>query len=76
MMSEIHDLRHSYASILASAGKSLIVIGQLLGHSNPSTTARYSHLYDDPLREATESVGAILSGKPSAKIIKLEKARI
>ena len=52
----IHDLRHTYASILASAGQSLPVIGALLGHTQPATTARYSHLFDDPLREATERV--------------------
>jgi integrase len=46
----VHDLRHTYASVLASAGLSLPVIGALLGHSNPTTTARYSHLFDDPLR--------------------------
>jgi len=53
----IHDLRHTYASVLASAGLSLPVIGALLGHTQPSTTARYAHLRDDPLREATEQVG-------------------
>jgi integrase len=58
----IHDLRHTYASILVSGGLSLPVIGALLGHSQPSTTARYSHLMDKPLREATEKVGAIVSG--------------
>lgn len=58
----IHDLRHTYASVLASAGLSLPVIGALLGHSQPATTARYSHLMDDPLRQATERVGAIVSG--------------
>ncbi len=57
----IHDLRHTYASILASAGMSLPVIGALLGHTQPNTTARYSHLFDDPLREATERVGALVS---------------
>jgi integrase len=71
----IHDLRHTYASILASAGLSLPIIGRLLGHSNPSTTARYAHLYDDPLREATERVGAILSGRPSAEVIPLRGTR-
>jgi integrase len=68
----IHDLRHSHASALASAGFSLPVIGALLGHSQPATTARYSHLFDDPLREATERVGAILSGKPAADIVPLK----
>jgi integrase len=58
----VHDLRHSYASILASAGLSLPVIGALLAHTQPGTTARYAHLFDDPLRAATERVGAIVTG--------------
>jgi integrase len=63
----IHDLRHTYASILASAGLSLPVIGALLGHTQPNTTARYSHLFDDPLREATERVGALLDAVQSRR---------
>lgn len=58
----IHDLRHSHASILASAGLSLPVIGALLGHSQPATTARYAHLMDDPLWAATERVAAVVAG--------------
>lgn len=58
----IHDLRHSYASVLASEGLSLPIIGALLGHTQPQTTARYAHLFDDPLRAATERVGALVSG--------------
>jgi integrase len=57
----VHDLRHSYASILASANLSLPVIGALLGHTQAQTTARYAHLFNDPLRAATERVGAIVS---------------
>jgi integrase len=57
----IHDLRHTYASILASHGLSLPIIGALLGHTQPQTTARYAHLLDDPLRAATERVGALVS---------------
>ena len=64
----VHDLRHSYASILASAGLSLPVIGALLGHSQPGTTARYAHLLDDPLRVATERVGAIVTGNSDGKL--------
>ena len=56
----IHDLRHSYASILASSGLSLPIIGALLGHTQQSTTARYSHLFDHSLREATERVSSML----------------
>jgi integrase len=56
----LHDLRHSFASTLASGGASLPLIGALLGHSNPSTTHRYAHLFDDPQRAAVERVGAIV----------------
>ena len=58
----LHDLRHSYASVLASVGLSLPIVGALLGHTQPRTTARYAHLYDDVLRAATERVGAIVTG--------------
>lgn len=58
----LHDLRHSYASILASSGLSLPIIGALLGHTQAATTARYAHLLDDPLRAATERAGAIVMG--------------
>jgi integrase len=68
----IHDLRHSYASHLASAGIGLHTIGALLGHSNPMTTHRYAHLMDDPLRQATERAGAIIEGKPMAEIVPLK----
>ena len=53
----IHDLRHTHASILASSGFSLPIIGELLGHTQAATTHRYTHLFDDPLREATDRVG-------------------
>jgi integrase len=65
----IHDLRHSYASTLVGAGFSLPVIGALLGHSQPKTTARYAHLFDDPLRKATERAGAILAPKAKASSV-------
>jgi integrase len=59
----VHDLRHSFASTLASTGVSLPTIGALLGHTQPGTTARYAHLFDDALRAATEKVGAIIAGR-------------
>lgn len=58
----IHDLRHTYASVLIGTGLSLAIVGKLLGHSQPQTTARYAHLADDPLREATERAAAIIAG--------------
>lgn len=53
----LHDLRHSFASMAVSGGASLPIIGALLGHTNSSTTQRYAHLSDDPLRVASEAVG-------------------
>jgi integrase len=57
----IHDLRHSFASILVSAGASLPLIGQMLGHTQVQTTQRYAHLFDDPMRNAAETVGEVIS---------------
>lgn len=67
----LHDLRHTYASVLASAGLSLPVIGALLGHTQAATTHRYAHLFDDPLRAATERAAAIVTGKPAAEVIEI-----
>jgi integrase len=74
----IHDLRHSYASHLASAGIGLHTIGALLGHSTPTTTHRYAHLFDDPLRAATEKVGVIVTtaGKSIKPPIKLKRGGV
>jgi integrase len=52
----LHDLRHSYASVAAGAGFGLPIIGKLLGHTQPTTTARYSHLADDPVRRASIAI--------------------
>lgn len=58
----VHDLRHTHASILVNMGLSLPIIGALLGHTQAATTHRYAHLMDDPLRAATERLGAIVTG--------------
>jgi integrase len=71
----IHDLRHTAASILASSGASLPLIGQLLGHTQVATTQRYAHLFDDAQRAAVERLGAAVGGGPSAEIIDLKGKR-
>ena len=53
----IHDLRHSFASVAAASGASLQMIGKLLGHTNPQTTARYAHLADQPVQSLNDEVG-------------------
>ncbi len=57
----LHDLRHSFASFAVSGGASLPIIGALLGHSDASTTHRYAHLHDDPVRAASEAAAATIS---------------
>lgn len=57
----IHDLRHSFAAVGAGLGLSLHMIGELLGHSQPRTTARYAHLAADPMHDAADQIGNRLS---------------
>jgi integrase len=73
----LHDLRHTFASILASSGLSLPIIGALLGHTQAQTTARYTHLFDDPLRAAVDRVGAIVTAANTspAEVIPLTTGR-
>ncbi|GGF66922.1 integrase [Azorhizobium oxalatiphilum] len=54
----LHDLRHSHASIGAGAGMGLPIIGKLLGHADPATTAKYAHLDADPVRRAANEIGS------------------
>jgi integrase len=70
----IHDLRHSFASVAAGSGQSLPVIGALLGHSQPQTTARYAHLAADPLRAASDAIGGRITDamKPSKKLLRVK----
>jgi integrase len=62
----IHDLRHAFASVLVSAGASLPLIGQLLGHTQAQTTLRYAHLFDRPMRDAAEAVGTFVQPQISS----------
>ena len=74
----LHDLRHSFASVAASGGQSLVVIGKMLGHSQPATTARYAHLADDPVKAATDAVGrhiaAAMEGADSGEVVELPRS--
>lgn len=60
----IHDLRHTFASLLVSGGASLEMIGKLLGHSQMQTTQRYAHLMDSPLRAGVGAVASAFKPKP------------
>ena len=60
----IHDLRHTFASLLVSGGASLEMIGKLLGHSQMQTTQRYAHLMDSPLRAGVDAVASAFRPRP------------
>ena len=77
----LHDLRHSYASLAASQGVSLQMIGKLLGHRNVATTARYAHLARDAAAAVNDELGATMvaaieKGAPQpASVVKLSRRR-
>lgn len=57
-----HDLRHTHASLLLSAGVSPKVIQERLGHSNIQTTMNiYSHVLPSLQQEAADKIGEMLS---------------
>ena len=55
-----HDLRHTYASVALAHGENLRTIGKLLGHNDPATTLKYTNFGESAVRQAVETVGAIL----------------
>ena len=57
----IHDLRHAFASVAASSGMALPIIGKLLGHTQAATTQRYAHLAADPVKAAAQDVASRIS---------------
>jgi len=56
-----HDLRHSFASLAVSAGRSLYDVQALLGHASPSVTTRYAHLDSQTLRAASQTVADVVT---------------
>jgi integrase len=63
----LHDLRHSFASVGAALNLGLPVIGELLGHTDPATTARYAHLAVEPLRAASDGIAKSIKEMMNAR---------
>lgn len=61
----IHDLRHSFASFLINNGRSIYEVQRILGHTQITTTQRYSHLSRESLLEAADTVGSIIDSAPA-----------
>lgn len=55
----MHDLRHSFASFLVNAGRSLYEVQLLLGHADIRTTSRYAHLDQKRLFDAVEVIKGV-----------------
>jgi integrase len=56
----IHDLRHSHASFLVNAGRTLYEVQQVLGHSDPAVTMRYAHLSTERMLEASSAASLVI----------------
>lgn len=73
----LHDIRHSFASVGVAANLGLPVLGAILGHRHPATTARYAHLDDDPRRAAaariSNQIAADLNGQPAGEVVPFKK---
>lgn len=63
----IHELRHTFASLLVSGGASLEMIGKLIDHTQIGTTQRYAHLVQPPLRAGVNAAGEML--RPRLKLV-------
>ena len=62
----IHDLRHSYASFLVNAGRSLYEVQKLLGIHDPKVTMRYAHLSPQAMLDAVNVLGDVVAGAQAA----------
>jgi integrase len=69
----MHDLRHSFASLLINSGRTLYEVQHILGHTQVKTTQRYAHLSQDTLlaaaNSATTALGAAM--RPMAQPVAL-----
>lgn len=50
----LHDLRHTFASLLVEQGVPIYHVSQLLGHSDTRITQRYAHLNNKTLQKAVD----------------------
>jgi hypothetical protein len=72
----IHDLRHSFASLLINSGRTLYEVQHLLGHTQIKTTQRYAHLSNATLLDAANAAGRALGraaqGSPGAQALDVD----
>jgi len=75
----IHDLRRSLGSWQAATGANLSIISKTLNHKNVSTTAIYSRLNIDPVREsmqkAVDAIWAAGGLTKTAEVVDIKKGK-
>src|SRR5205085_2933071 len=70
----LHDLRHAFASVAASSGMGLPIIGKMLGHTQAATTHRYAHLASDPVKAAAAAVAGKIAAAMGSGLRDSEKS--
>jgi integrase len=70
-----HDLRHTFGTRLAEAGCSEATIAELMGHTDPKTTRRYTHATDRAKHAAVEATRPRTQGveEQPGKVISIQK---
>lgn len=57
-----HSMRHRYATVTYAVARDLLTVQQLLGHSKPETTMRYTALPADALRASARHAALVMPG--------------
>lgn len=70
-LTEVHSLRHTFASMLIKNGVDVPTVQKLMGHSLIETTMIYPHQTNEQMHNAVDRVG-ILGNEDASKIVKLE----
>jgi integrase len=65
----VHDLRHSFASLLINQGRSLYEVQSILGHTQVKTTQRYAHLANETLLAAANAASLAVASVITPKQI-------
>lgn len=60
----LHQLRHTYATILCASGTDIITAARLMGHCDTTMLSRvYAHVIPEYARQAASRVGSVLGGE-------------
>ena len=69
----IHDMRHTFGTMLAANGVDVRTIQELMGHKNLQTTMQYLHAAPDRMKWAVEDLG--LDGTTQAEVDEEERRK-